>query len=162
MPCQPSSATSSRSPRIDFTGYLKIASTCPTSMAGILAFLCRLGIPRDRCFHQRLEGARVHRFAFGNVDRPPGGAFETGIEKPRWIRDRRAAGESELHDLLVCLTGADYPVVRPDRNVPLPLFGHLRVGVQDQRPHASERVAAPAAELADPLVDEPAGRFFLR
>ena len=32
-PCQPSSATSSRSPPMDFTGYRKIASTCPMSMS---------------------------------------------------------------------------------------------------------------------------------
>jgi hypothetical protein len=31
-PCQPSSATSSRSPPIDFTGYRNSASTCPTSI----------------------------------------------------------------------------------------------------------------------------------
>ena len=34
-PCQPRLATSSRSPRMDFTGYRKIASTCPISI-GIL------------------------------------------------------------------------------------------------------------------------------
>jgi hypothetical protein len=32
-PCQPSSATSSRSPAMDFTGYRKMASTCPISMS---------------------------------------------------------------------------------------------------------------------------------
>ncbi len=33
MPYQPSSATSSRSPPMDFTGYRKIASTAPISMS---------------------------------------------------------------------------------------------------------------------------------
>jgi hypothetical protein len=32
-PCQPRLATSSRSPPMDFTGYQKIASTCPISMS---------------------------------------------------------------------------------------------------------------------------------
>lgn len=108
-----------------------------------------------RGLHERPERARVDLLPFVDVDRPPRVAFQAGIEEARWVRDPCSPGERELHDLLVRFPGADNPVVRPDRNHPLPLLGHLGVGFQDQRPHAGQSLPAPSPQVADPLVDEP-------
>src|SRR5262245_12330024 len=90
---------------------------------------------------------------FVDVDRASRTAFQAGIEEARWVRNAGALGERELHDLLVGLAGADNPVVRPDRYAgrirrlpPFPLLDHLGVGLQDQRPHAGESLAAPIAQ----------------
>jgi hypothetical protein len=37
--------------------------------------------------------------------------------------------------------------VRPDRNVPLPLLDHVRVGLLDQRAEPCEHLAPPVAQL---------------
>src|SRR5678815_1463713 len=108
---------------------------------------------RYRRLDERLECARVDLFALTDVNRAPRVAFEAGIEQARRVRDLGAVRERELHGLLVRLARADNAVARPHRNVPLPLFGDVRVGVQNQRAHAGERLAAPAVEFTDALVD---------
>src|SRR4029450_3839938 len=142
----------------------------------LLAFsrLDRLGLPRTwlglraclrrsiglracvrghRSPHERLERARVDLLPFVDVDRPSRLAFQAGIEEARWVWDAGPPGERELHDLRVRFPGADNPVVRPDRSAhPLPLLGHFRIGFQDQRPHAGQRLPAPSPELADALI----------
>lgn len=107
----------------------------------LLFFLVILG---HRGLHERPERDRVNLLPFVDVDRPPRVAFQAGIEEARWVRDPCSPGERELHDLLVRFPGADNPVVRPDRNHPLPLLGHLGVGFQDQRPHAGQSLPAPS------------------
>src|SRR6185295_5913852 len=92
-----------------------------------LGLLRRRAVLGHRGLHERLERARVDRLSFVDVDRPSRVAFQTGIEEARWVWDRGPPGERELHGLLVHLPGADDPVVRPDRTVPLPLLGHLGV-----------------------------------
>src|SRR5205814_9295163 len=70
-------------------------------------------VPGDRRLHERLERARVDLLPCTDVDRPSRVAFQAGVEEFRGVRQARAPGERELHDLLVRLTGADDAVLRP-------------------------------------------------
>jgi hypothetical protein len=129
-----------------YAGVVRLPRGCPVE--------CRRGA------YERLEGFLVDLVALVQIDGAPGVAFEAGIEQPRRVLERSALGESQLHDALVCLAGADDAVVRPDRNAPpLPLLDHRRVGLSDEGAHPRERLAAPVAQLPDPRVDQP-GRGF--
>ena len=118
------------------------------------------GVLPDRGFYERLERARVNRFSLVDVDRPSRVPLEAGIEEVRWIWNVGATGKGELHDLLVRLPSTDNAGVRPDRGAhPFPFLGDVRVGFQNQRPHAGQRLTAPAAHVADALIDQSRGVF---
>src|SRR5262249_6255456 len=80
-----------------------------------------------------------------------------------------ALGEGQLDVALVCLTGADDPVVRPHWDPqrvgwlsPLQLLDHIRVALLDESPDASESLAPPVAQLFDPGLHQPGGRLRAR
>ena len=78
------------------------------------------------------------------IDSPPGVAFKAGVEKSGRAFEQSALEESELHDALVRLAGADLSIVRPNRNAaPLPLLDHLRVSLLDESADMGERLAPP-------------------
>jgi hypothetical protein len=120
-------------------------------------------IQRDGRLHQVLERVRVDFLAFVDVDRAPGVAFQAGVEQARRVGEARALGEGELDRLLVRFPGADDAEAGPDRGAhPLPFLDDFGIGFQDQRAHPGQRVAAPVAELADPLVDQPGSGLAVR
>src|SRR5215813_11769227 len=126
--------------------------------------LCLSGgrVGRDRRPDQRLEGAFVDLLALVDVDRPPHVPFEARVEEPGRILQGSPLGESELHDGLVRLAGADDALVRPDRGAhPLPLLDDLRVRFLDELAHPAEGFAAPIPELGDSFRDELRCRFAL-
>src|SRR5262245_36208747 len=94
-----------------------------------------------------------------DIDRTPGVAFEGGAEEAFRVRDRGALGEGQLHGLLVCLTGADNPAVRPHRHSPLPLLDHFRVSLLDEHSDSSKHVATPIIQLFDSRIDLLSGKF---
>jgi hypothetical protein len=73
-PCQPRLATSSRSPLMDFTGYRKIASTCPISVS----MPAELG-----------EGVMRGRAARGSPGQNPADHLDDERPHPPRSRDRR-------------------------------------------------------------------------
>src|SRR6266699_751462 len=76
------------------------------------------------------------------------------------VLERSALGESQLHDALVRLAGADQSIVRPNRNAsPLPLLDHLRVSLFDESADMGERLAPPVVQFLDPRVDQPRRGF---
>src|SRR5713226_6785052 len=78
------------------------------------------------------------------------------------VLERSALGESQLHDALVRLAGADQSIVRPNRNAsPLPLLDHLRVSLFDESADMGERLAPPVVQFLDPRVDQPRRGFAL-
>ena len=113
----------------------------------------------DRSLHQCLEGAGVELRALVEVDRPPGVPVEARVEQPGRVGERGAPGERELDLVLVGLTGADDPGVRPRRDPrarrlgPLPLLDDVGVGRLDELAHPAQDLAAPVAELGDAFVD---------
>src|SRR5664280_1287434 len=97
-----------------------------------------------------------------DIDGAPGVAFKAGVEQSLGIPERSALGESQLHDALVRLAGADNAVVRPNRNAsPLPLLDHLRISLFDESADMGERLAPPVVQLLDPRVDQPRRGFAL-
>src|SRR5688500_717651 len=114
-------------------------------------------VQRDGFADERLERRGVDRVGFAEVDRAAGVALETRVEEALRVLEARALEESQLDGLLVALAGADDPAVGPDRHGPLPLLGHRRIGLVDQGAKAGERLAAPVAQLRDPLVDQTGG-----
>ena len=80
------------------------------------------------------------------------------LKRPGRIVERSALVERQLDGILVGLAGADAPVVGPDRNSgvrgfhPLPLLDDVGIGFSDDSSHLAERLAAPVAQLLDPLV----------
>src|SRR3982750_4392113 len=61
IPCQPSAADSSRSPRIDFTGYRKIASTCPTSRLSTRWTAWNAIMQLNQTIVEALDGFQIER-----------------------------------------------------------------------------------------------------
>ena len=77
------------------------------------------------------------------------------LNSPRRILERSSFEESQFHDALVGLAGADDPVVVPHGDAsPFPLLDYIRVGFLDQRPAGGQRLAPPVAKLGDPPVDQ--------
>src|SRR6266576_2712323 len=74
------------------------------------------------------------------------------------IVQSRTLEECQLDHVLVGLTSTDTPVVGPHRCSgvrgfhPLPLLDDIGVRFLDDRSHLAERLAAPIAQLANPLV----------
>src|SRR5712691_3710053 len=96
------------------------------------------------------------------IDSAPRVAFKAGVEKSCRVLERSALGESQLHDALVRLAGADHSIVRPNRNAsPLPLLDHLRVSLFDESADMGERLAPPVVQFLDPRVDQPRRGFAL-
>src|SRR6202049_2017855 len=96
------------------------------------------------------------------IDSAPDIAFKAGVEQSRRVLERSALGESQLHDALVRLAGADQSIVRPNRNAsPLPLLDHLRVSLFDESADMGERLAPPVVQFLDPRVDQPRRGFAL-
>src|SRR5262249_49835736 len=87
-------------------------------------------------------------------------------EKACRVRERGAFGEGHFDDILVRLTGADDPVVRPHRNPghrvrrlsPFHLLDHIGVGLLDEHSDASERLGPPIIQRLDSRIDEMRGR----
>src|SRR6185436_7184516 len=119
-------------------------------------------VQRRRGADQRLEGLLIDLLPLMEIDRPPGVAFEAGVEESCRVLERRALEERQLHDLLVRLAGADRAMVRPDRNAsPLPLLDLLRDRLLDESADVGERPAPPVVQLLDPRVDQPGRGFAL-
>lgn len=116
----------------------------------------------DRLANERLEGGRVNRFSFVEVDRATDVAVETRIKKTGRVLQRRTLGEGELHDLLVGLARAEDAVVRPDRCAhPLPLLDDVRVGFLDELAHHAKGFPPPVTEFGDFFRDELRCRWVL-
>src|SRR5437879_2618535 len=96
------------------------------------------------------------------IDGAPGVDVKAGVEESRRVLERGALEESQLHDALVRLAGADQSIVRPNRNAsPLPLLDHFRVGLFDESADMGERLAPPVAQFLDPRVNQPRRGFAL-
>src|SRR5262245_54815465 len=114
------------------------------------------GVQSNCVADESLEGGAVNFVAFVHIDGTPGVAFKAGVEELRRIPQLSTVEECQLDNVLVCLAGADQPVVRPHRNAPpLPLFGNLGVGLFDQGADPRECLAAPVAQLLDLRVYQP-------
>ena len=78
------------------------------------------------------------------------------LKRPERVLHECTLGEGHLHGVLVRLTGADDPVVRPDRDahhpirrlLPLPLLDHLGIGLLDQRANSRQRLVTPVTSAA--------------
>src|SRR6185437_4857631 len=124
------------------------------------ALFLSFGIQTDGGADQLLEGSFVDLVAFMQIDGAPRVPLQAGIEEAPPVFDRSTLEESELHDRLVGLAGADDPVVGPDGDsAPLPIFDDLRVRLFDELADMGQRLAAPVAELGDSLADELGRRF---
>src|SRR5690606_34219771 len=110
---------------------------------------------RDGGLNERNEGAFIDRFTLAYINRPAHIAFKACIEDMSRVIERRAMGESQLHDLLVSLAGADDAVMRPDRDTePFPLLHHVGIGLPYERAHSGKRLAAPVAKFGDAPVNK--------
>src|SRR5262245_39723306 len=103
---------------------------------------------------ESLQCLLVDLLALVEVDRTPRVPLEARVEQARRILQGRPLGERHLHDLLVRLAGADQPVVRPHRIVPLPLLDDVGIGGLDQPAKPAEHLAPPVAQILDPRVDQ--------
>src|SRR5262249_41427497 len=100
------------------------------------------------------------------IDGTPGVAFEARVEEAGRVLERGALGESQLHDILVRLTGADDSGVRPHRDPqhrvrrlsPFHLLDHFGVGLFDENADPGERLAPPITQLLDSRIDQMRGR----
>src|SRR5881227_2113011 len=124
-----------------------------------LRFLRRFRLARtvegDRLANQHLEGGLVDFFSFVDVDRAAHVSVETRVEETARILERRALGESKLHDILIGFAIADDAVVRPNRSAhPLPLLDDARVCLLDELAHSAEGFPTPVAEFGDSFRDE--------
>src|ERR1700760_4675842 len=88
--------------------------------AGLLLFSCplreRSGVGCYRGADEFPERRFVDRISFVEIDRPPNVSLQAGVEEFFWILERSTSREGELHGLLVRFSGADNPVMRPDRD----------------------------------------------
>src|SRR5262249_53451096 len=98
--------------------------------------------------------------AFLDVDCTPHSPLEARVEQPGRVVQKGTLEKRQLDHALVGLAGTDTPVVGPHGRSrargfrPLPLLDDLRVCFLDDSSHLAELVAAPVAQLADPLVDQ--------
>src|SRR6476620_12569588 len=105
--------------------------------------------------NERLQRLFINLVALVDVDRAPDVAFKAGVEEARRVLQRGALGESQLHDTLVRLAGADDAGVLPHRNPsPLPFLGPLGVGLLDEISDSRERLAPPVTQLLDSRIDQ--------
>ncbi len=96
------------------------------------------------------------------IDGATGVAFQAGIEQFGRVFQRRAFGKGQLDLGLVGLAGAEDAIVRPDRNAPLPLLDHRRVGLLEERADMGERLAAPIVQGLDLFINQFGRRFGFR
>src|SRR5437660_12798058 len=98
-----------------------------------LLFRLARTVEGDRLANEGLEGGLVNIFSFVDVDRAAYVSVETRVEETGRILQRRALGESKLHDILIGFASADDAVVRPNRSAhPLPLLDDVRVCFRDE------------------------------
>src|SRR3569623_697365 len=69
--------------------------------------LCLRCIEGNGLADELLERSSIHVFSFGDINRAARVAIEAGVEQLRWILQRRALDEGQLHLVLVRFTGAD-------------------------------------------------------
>src|SRR5436309_14702100 len=102
----------------------------------------------------------VELVIFFDVDGTPDLPLKAGVEETRRIVQSSALEERQLDHVLVGLTSTDTPVVGPDRCSgvrgfhPLPLLDDIGVRFLDESSHPAERLAAPVAQLPNPLVHQ--------
>src|SRR5262245_51751284 len=108
-----------------------------------------------------LERGLVKLVPLVEVDGAVGVALKARVEKSRRVHQESAPGESQLHVVLVCLTGADDPVVRPDRNSrwigglpPLHFLGDSWVCFLDELADTTKGFPAPVTEFRDSHADQ--------
>jgi len=102
---------------------------------------------------ERLERRRVDRVAFVEVNGAPNFSFETGVEEARRILEEGTLGERDFDRLLIGLSRTDQPIVRPDRDTPLPFFDDFRIGFNDKGSNFRKNRSAPVGELLDAGID---------
>src|SRR5438093_11566850 len=144
-------------PRLAAPGAREARSAIKKSASSALGgrSLPACNVQRHRRADERLQGRRVDLLALVDVDGSSRVPIEAGVEEAGGVLQGGALGERHLHDVLVCLAGADDPVVRPDRGPhPLPLLEDVGVCLLDQSADPAERLAAPVAELGDSLADQ--------
>src|SRR5207302_3090283 len=142
----------------DACGHDYFASRCvcdASRLSRARTFRLARTVEDDRLANERLEGGLVNFFSFVDVDRAAYVSVETRVEETGRILQRRALGESKIHDTLVGFTRADDAVVRPNRGAhPLPLLNDVRVCFLDELAHSAEGLAAPVPEFGDSFRDE--------
>ena len=102
----------------------------------------------------------IENVAFANIDRTPGAAGKTGVERPGWVLEGRAARKGQLDLVFVNFARADHPGMLPHRDArgigrlsPLHFLDNVRIGLLDEPADGGERGSAPVAEVGDPLID---------
>ena len=104
----------------------------------------------DRIANERLEGGLVNHFPFVDVDSAAYVPLKTRVEETGGILQRRALGESKLHNFLVGFASAYDAVVRPHRDAPpLPLLDGFRRCFLDELAHSAQGFPAPVAKFGD-------------
>src|SRR4051794_23093734 len=118
-------------------------------------------IEQDGAADKTFQCVLVDRVAFAEIDRATGSAVEAGIEQARWVIERGAPGEGQLHFVLVGLAGADDPRMQPCRDsrgvrrlAPFHLLDHLRIGLFDECSDPPEHLAAPVTQPCKLSVDQ--------
>src|SRR5438309_6132859 len=144
-------------PRLAAPGAREGRSAIKTSASAALGgrSLPACNVQRHGRADERLQGRRVDLLALVDVDGSSRVPIEAGVEEAGGVLQGGALGERHLHDVLVCLAGADDPVVRPDRGPhPLPLLEAIGLCLLDQSADPAERLAAPVLEPGDSIADQ--------
>jgi hypothetical protein len=144
------------------TGLESAANISSRGCQSWLRLVAVRGVQLHGGLDESLQGLLVYLVALVEVDGTPRIALEARVEEARGVLQGGALGEGHLHVVLVRFTGADHPVVIPDRDSsPLPFLDHFGVGLLDQGADSGEHLTAPVAQLFDPRVDEPRRRVTL-
>jgi hypothetical protein len=108
---------------------------------------------------------RIELLPLPDVDGAPRVAVEAGVEEPPRVLQGGTPGEGQLDHLLVGLSRADDPGVRPHGRAhglagldPLALLDDVRVRLVDDAADLRQGLGAPAPQRPDLLVDETRGR----
>src|SRR5215510_14404997 len=95
--------------------------------------ICIFPIESDGRADERLERIRVNLLTLVKVDGASYVPVKARVEELGRIFQEGTLKEGQLHYRLVRLSGADTPVVGPNRRPhPLPLFHNIRVGLPDE------------------------------
>ena len=153
----------SRAPRMEMNSVMGFGGgeDGPRTSLSSQASTCRNLLRATAWRTSALKADCVNCFSFVDVDRAAYVSVEARVEETGRILQRRALGEGQLHGFLVGFAGADDPVVRPDRNTPLPFLDDVRVCFLDELAHSAEGFPAPVGELGDSFRDELRGRLAL-
>src|SRR5262245_47916762 len=123
-------------------------------------------IEGDRGTDERLERASVDLLPLMDVNRAPCVPVEARVEELGRVLQRSPLGESQLHDILVRLTGTDHSGVRPHRHPchrvrrlsPFHLLDHVGISLLDESPDLSKGLAPPITQRFDSRIDLVRGR----